>query len=207
MDGSTKSSESKASVLNLPNALTVLRIFLVPVFIYLYLQDTTGAQWLALGVFCVASFTDYLDGQIARARNLVTDFGRLADPLADKALTLSAFFLLAIRGPLPSGWFWIFTVLVAIREIGITLLREVLRRKGIVVSASSGGKLKTVFQIGLITLMLVPWSTFIASEVVNNILIWAMAALAVATLTLTLVSGWQYCIAVWQGSQKNAATK
>ncbi len=193
---STHSGEGEAAtpVVNVPNGLTVFRMVLIPVFIWFYLINTPTMQWAALGIFIVASFTDQLDGYIARSKNLVTDFGRLADPLADKALTLTAFVLLSIRGPLP--YFWIFTVLVAVREIGITILREVLRRQGTVVSASVGGKIKTVLQMALITAMLIPWDSFgLSSETMVGIR-WAMGVWAGVTLLVTLWSGAQFCWAV-----------
>ena len=181
------------SNINIPNALTVARLLLVPVFIWAYLQGTTDAHWWALVVFVIASITDYLDGQIARSQGLESDFGRLADPLADKALTLSAFIMLSIAGPLP--YFWVFTVAVAVREIGITVLREVLRRRGVVVAASAGGKTKTVLQIALIITMLVPWETLVSGGVFTA-LRWVMAALMLVTFIVTMASGWQYLRAV-----------
>lgn len=190
---------SSGSAFNLPNALTILRLVLVPIFIWLYLLGTTPARWGALVVFIIASITDYLDGHLARTQKLETDFGRLADPLADKALTLSAFVLLSIDNPFFS-WFWIFTALVAFREVLITVLREVLRRRGTVVAASAGGKTKTVLQISLIIGMLAPWaSLFDAPEVLTG-LTWILGILAVITLVQTLVSGTQYLLAVWRGS-------
>lgn len=179
----------QVSNINLPNALTVLRIILVPVFAWVYLL---GAHWWALAIFLFAAVTDQLDGHLARKWNLITDFGRLADPLADKALTLTAFVLLSIGYQSP--WMWAFTFLVAIRELGITVLREVLRHRGTVVAASSGGKLKTVLQILLIILMLIPWGNL---AVIN----WIIVGLAVVTFAITMISGWQYLWAAWRGSR------
>lgn len=193
---------TKHPAVNLPNALTVFRMVLVPVFIGFYIWGDPVARWIALGIFVIAGFTDQLDGHIARSRNLVTDFGRLADPLADKALTLSAFIVLSIDGIIP--YFWIFTALVAIREVGITVLREVLRRQGTVVSASSGGKLKTVLQMLLIFLMLIPWQTFVSASAVTAIM-WVLIVLAIVTLGVTLVSGWQYCAAAWRDSHQKSS--
>lgn len=186
-------------VLNLPNVLTVARILLVPIFVWVYLIGTTNARWVALWIFVVASITDYLDGYLARNMGLVTNFGRLADPLADKLLTLGAFVLLSIGGPIP--WFWAFTVLVAIREIGITVLREVLRRRGTVVAASAGGKVKTVLQMTLIIWLLVPWSGFVTPGPAADAIYWVGVGLTAVTLVVTLASGWQYVRAVWQESQ------
>ena len=137
---STIDREHSASPYNLPNALTVLRLVLVPVFIVLMLQSSVGAHWWALVVFVVAAITDHLDGRIARSRNLITDFGKIADPIADKALTLGAFIMLSIAGLLP----WWVTVLIAIRELGITWLRAVLLKRGIVVAANKASILARI---------------------------------------------------------------
>ena len=183
---------AKVSAINLPNALTVLRLILVPVFIYLKFQDLWSAQWWALVVFCVAAGTDQLDGKIARAYGLVTDFGRVADPIADKALTLSAFVILSIQGVLP----WWFTILVAIRELGITVMRAFFLKRGIVVAASQSGKIKTFLQVLAIFLLLIPWDYFLALNLANKP--WAsfglMTALCVAgaALAATLWSGVAY---------------
>ena len=114
--------EHHVSSWNVPNALTVFRLVLVPVFIWLMFLEASAARWWAVLVFMIAAATDQLDGHIARSRNLITDFGRLMDPIADKALTLGAFIMLSIAGLLP----WWVTILIAIRELGITALRAVL---------------------------------------------------------------------------------
>ncbi len=195
---STIDREHSVSPYNLPNALTVLRLVLVPVFIVLMLQSPVGARWWALVVFVVAAITDHLDGRIARSRNLITDFGKIADPIADKALTLGAFIMLSIAGLLP----WWVTVLIAIRELGITWLRAVLLKRGIVVAANKGGKLKTVLQILAITILLVPWRHIgaaggAAGAVASGFLIlgWTIAGLA---LLVTLWSGWVYLSEGWR---------
>lgn len=191
----SRRQEAGVPVVNVPNALTVLRLVLVPVFVWLMVRDGEGARWWALGVFCVAAATDQLDGHIARARGLITDFGRIADPIADKALTLGAFVMLSVDGLVP----WWFTVLVAVRELGITALRAVLLRRGIVVSANKGGKLKTVLQILFITLMLVPWAAWLAHAGLGvrgglpEPVFWIAWAVGAAALALTLWSGAVYC--------------
>ncbi len=182
---------TSSSLWNVPNVLTMARLVLVPAFLWLLLIDTTVARWWALAIFVVAAYTDHLDGKIARSRGLITNFGKLADPIADKFMTLGAFVVLSILGDLP----WWFTIIVAFREIGITVLREVLRRKGTVVAASSGGKLKTVLQILLITLVMIPWASFLSQGSVLlqvvNVIIWLVLA---ATLLVTVVSGMQYVL-------------
>ncbi|PAT15204.1 CDP-diacylglycerol--glycerol-3-phosphate 3-phosphatidyltransferase [Corynebacterium sp. NML 120412] len=124
---------------NLPNALTSLRILFIPVFAWLVL---TQHWWWAFCLFVALMITDKLDGDIARARNIVTDFGKIADPIADKALMITALVTLNIASSLPV---WI-TVVIIVRELGITFWRMWMLRQGHVVPASKGGKLKTVLQ-------------------------------------------------------------
>ncbi|MGI8947091.1 MAG: CDP-diacylglycerol--glycerol-3-phosphate 3-phosphatidyltransferase [Ornithinimicrobium sp.] len=141
------------SAWNAPNALTVLRIVLVPLFAWLLLtQDGDVASlrvWAAV-VFAVAVATDWLDGDLARRQGLVTDFGKIADPIADKALIGAALIGLSVLGELA----WWITVVILVREIGITVMRFVVLRRG-VMAAGRGGKLKTVLQsVGLLLLIL-----------------------------------------------------
>ncbi|MFC8302103.1 CDP-diacylglycerol--glycerol-3-phosphate 3-phosphatidyltransferase [Specibacter sp. NPDC057265] len=171
---------------NLPNALTLLRIVLVPFFIWSFLADG-GAygplRWLAVALFVVAIYTDKLDGDIARARGIVTNFGKIADPIADKLLIGSALILLSAVGEL---WWWV-TILMLVREVGITLMRFVVIRYG-VMAASKGGKLKTVLQTLAIFVFLLP---------VTPALPWlSVVALALMLLALavTLVTGADYVI-------------
>jgi CDP-diacylglycerol---glycerol-3-phosphate 3-phosphatidyltransferase len=149
----------QASAWNIANALTVLRIALVPVFAGFLLHDgghSTSYRMLAAGVFVVATATDRVDGNIARARGLVTDFGVVSDPIADKALMGSAFVGLSIIGLLP----WWVTVVVLVREFGITALRFLVIRHG-VMPASRGGKVKTALQAVAILIYLLPLSGFL----------------------------------------------
>jgi CDP-diacylglycerol--glycerol-3-phosphate 3-phosphatidyltransferase len=145
-----------ASAWNLPNALTAVRLLLVPVFAWLlYLSDggSDPATVAAAVVFAVASLTDFMDGELARRRNQVTNFGKVADPIADKALTGVAFIGLSLMGDLA----WWVTLIVLAREIGVTLLRFWVIRRG-VIPASRGGKVKTALQIVAILMYLVPLS-------------------------------------------------
>lgn len=173
---------------NLPNILTSVRILLVPVFIWLLVaggpfgQESLGMRWGAFAVFALAMYTDKLDGDIARARGLVTDFGKIADPIADKLLTGSALVVLSLLGEL---WWWV-TILILIREWGITLMRFVVLRYG-VMPASSGGKLKTVLQtagIGFLLLPLIP--------VLGAWWPWVGWVFMGAALVVTLVTGVMY---------------
>ncbi|GAB94276.1 CDP-diacylglycerol--glycerol-3-phosphate 3-phosphatidyltransferase [Kineosphaera limosa] len=168
---------------NIANALTVARIVMVPVFGWLLLYDAGQSpawRWTALVVFVVAMATDRLDGQLARSRGLITDFGKLADPIADKALTGMAFIGLSLIGHL---WWWV-TIVVLAREIGITLLRFVVVRYG-VMPASRGGKLKTVLQAVALGMLIAPIGGF-----------WPVLAgvvMAVAVI-VTLVTGADYVL-------------
>lgn len=126
----------------LPNALTMLRMVLVPVFCWVAVQQTIAMGFLAIAVFLLASLTDAYDGRLARARNEITDFGKLADPIADKALTGAAFVILSMQGLFP----WWATALLLVREWGITMWRLHIRHR-VVHAANKGGKLKTTLQI------------------------------------------------------------
>ncbi|WP_298803923.1 CDP-alcohol phosphatidyltransferase family protein [uncultured Pseudokineococcus sp.] len=147
-------ADGTASAWNLANALTLLRVLLVPLMAALLLVDggqDDGWRLAAAAAFGVAIATDKVDGEVARRHDLVTDFGKLVDPIADKALVGTALVLLSVLGELP----WWVTVLVLGREVGVTLLRFVVIRWG-VIPASRGGKLKTVLQSLAIALYLLP---------------------------------------------------
>lgn len=137
--------EAGPSPWNIANALTALRVLLVPLFVWLLLVherlDEPGWRWWALITFVVAMLTDKIDGEIARRHGLETRFGRIADPIADKALTGAAFIGLSLLGELP----WWVTVVVLVRELGITALRFAVARHGML-PVSRGGKLKTTVQ-------------------------------------------------------------
>lgn len=182
---------------NLPNALTMARLALVPVFVVLLLQDSTASRWWALAVFVVASVTDQLDGHLARSRNQVTAFGTLADPIADKALTLSAFGMLSILGEIP----WWITIVIAVRELGITLLRAALVRRSIM-PASMGGKVKTVLQMTAIVAFLVPWGSFLSSTTAPMIVAWTVLW---AALAVTVATGVDYCVRGWRLARGGAS--
>ena len=186
---------SKVPVVNLPNALTVLRLVLVPVFVVLGLQSASWtALWAACVVFAVAAITDRFDGKLARSWGQITDFGRIADPIADKALTLCGFALLSYQGYLP----WWVTILIAVRELGITAMRAFFLRRGVVVSANQAGKLKTFMQMVALGALLIPWAHF---KHINDGNEWWVVLLirlgqifAGVALALTLYSGFMYVI-------------
>jgi CDP-diacylglycerol--glycerol-3-phosphate 3-phosphatidyltransferase len=141
----------EAGLWNVANVLTMVRIILVPVFLAFLFTGGTAWRLAALGTFCVASFTDLLDGRLARSRGLVTDFGKIADPVADKALTGAALIGLSALGELP----WWVTGVIMFRELGVTALRFWVIRRG-VIAASRGGKLKTLLQVLAICLYVLP---------------------------------------------------
>jgi CDP-diacylglycerol---glycerol-3-phosphate 3-phosphatidyltransferase len=150
---STASQDAKPSAWNIPNALTAFRLVLVPLFAFVLLSHPDDPEWRIAStvIFVLAIFTDFLDGRIARRYNIITTFGKLADPIADKALTGMAFIGLSIIGEL---WWWV-TIVILVREWGITLLRFVVLRYG-VMAARKGGKIKTVLQSVALGLMLLP---------------------------------------------------
>jgi CDP-diacylglycerol--glycerol-3-phosphate 3-phosphatidyltransferase len=170
-------------VLNIANVLTVSRLVLVPVFLAALFAEGgqhTGWRLIASLVFAVASITDHLDGNIARSRGLVTDFGKIADPIADKALTGSALVGLSLLAELP----WWVTVVIAVREVGVTLLRFWVIRHG-VIPASRGGKAKTLVQLIAIGLYLLPFPAWFGA------VRWVVMGLAVV---LTVVTGVDYVV-------------
>ncbi len=168
---------AQAGTWNIANGLTILRLFLVPVFLVVLMHsggDSDGWRWAAWGVFAVASFTDSLDGRLARARGLVTDFGKIADPIADKALTGSALIVLSSMDELP----WLVTIVILVREIGVTLLRFWVIRHG-VIPASRGGKLKSLVLGVAIGLYVLPFTGFLQD--IATVLMAAAVVIALAT--------------------------
>lgn len=164
--------------MNLPNKLTVLRVIMVPFFVFFMLTDTAGAagKWIALVIFCVASLTDMLDGKIARARNLVTNFGKFMDPLADKLLVCSAMICLIATGQLAA---WIVIIIIA-REFIISGFRLVAADNGIVIAASYWGKFKTVSQMAMIIVLIADFGGVFL--MIGNALIWVSLILTVVSL-------------------------
>ena len=164
--------------MNLPNKLTILRVILIPFFVVFMLFDITGAadKWIALVIFCVASLTDMLDGKIARKYNLVTNFGKFMDPLADKLLVCTALICLTSMNRLN-----VIVVLVIIaREFIISGFRLVASDNGIVIAASYWGKFKTVSQMALIIVLIMDLGG--VWNVVGTVLTWAALLLTVVSL-------------------------
>ncbi|MCI2240304.1 CDP-diacylglycerol--glycerol-3-phosphate 3-phosphatidyltransferase [Paenibacillus sp. TRM 82003] len=167
---------------HLPNALTVLRLLLVPLFVW-FLAEDGGRDWrwrlAAAAVFAAASITDRYDGHLARRWGTVSDFGKVADPLADKALIGSALVVLSLQGRVP----WWMTALILAREVLVTLLRFLLIRRGTILPADRGGKVKTVVQIAAVALFVLPlpdWAHWPS---------W-LVMLAAVVLTLTSARGY-----------------
>ncbi|MGP9782648.1 CDP-diacylglycerol--glycerol-3-phosphate 3-phosphatidyltransferase [Arthrobacter sp. MYb211] len=182
--------------LNIANVLTSIRILMVPFFVWALLADDREQglwRWVALGLFVVAMYTDKLDGDLARSRGLVTNFGKIADPIADKLLTGSALVVLSILTELP----WWVTIVILVREWGITLLRLVVIRYG-VIAANMGGKVKTVMQAVVIGLYLLPFTHTISWL---HTTAWV---LMLATVAVTVLTGLEY---LWKAAKLRAAAK
>ncbi len=181
--------------MNVPNKLTVLRIILTPVMVLLFYFNLYIP---AATIFLLASFTDMLDGKIARKNNLVTTFGKFVDPLADKLINIAAIIILS--GKICEGnekWYGIFaiitTVIIVSREIIITSLRALAANEGVVIAADKLGKLKTVLQDIAIVTMFVDEAKIIDNiPFVNELIHWMAVVLLIGALTLTIISGVNY---------------
>lgn len=165
--------------MNLPNKLTILRVILIPFFVVFMLFDFTGAadKWIALVIFCVASLTDMLDGKIARKYNLVTNFGKFMDPLADKLLVCTALICLTSMNRLN-----VIVVLVIIaREFIISGFRLIAADNNIVIAASMWGKFKTTFQMAMIILLILNWQ-MMWFQVLTTIVVYVALVLTIVSL-------------------------
>jgi CDP-diacylglycerol---glycerol-3-phosphate 3-phosphatidyltransferase len=184
-------TEVRTSNWNVPNALTTLRIFMVPFFGYALLQDGgDSVTWrcIAAGIFIAGMITDKVDGDIARKHNLITDFGKIADPIADKAMTGMAFIGLSVVGEV---WWWV-TILVLLREWSVTLLRLSIM-KNVVIAAAQSGKIKTVLQSVALSGLAFPlvaddhaWGT------PGEVLFYANQVLLAGAVAMTLWSGYEF---------------
>ena len=194
---------AQASNLNLPNVLTTLRIVMVPFFGWALLQDGgDSVTWrlVAFTLFVLAMITDKIDGDIARARGLVTDFGKIADPIADKAITGMAFIGLSIVGDI----YWWVTIVVLLREWSVTLLRlSVL--KHVVIAASGSGKLKTVLQAVALSVLVLPLphgdahgGAFDQFGVAGEVLFYVGQICLAGAVAMTLWSGYEFYRDVWR---------
>lgn len=163
--------------MNLPNKLTILRVCLIPFFVVFLLAEIFGTadDWIALFIFIVASLTDMLDGKIARKYNLVTNFGKLMDPLADKLLVSAALICLNAMDRLAA---WVVIVIIS-REFIISGLRQIASDNGIVIAASYWGKYKTTFQIIMICLLIV---NIEALSILTTVVTWIAIALTIISM-------------------------
>ena len=168
--------------MNLPNKLTLLRICLIPVFVIVMLSQMNNFFLISCIIFILASITDFLDGRIARKHNLVTDFGKFMDPLADKLLVLSALICM-IEYNLVAGWM---VIIIVARELTVSILREIAADNGKVIAASGGGKIKTTSQMIAIILLLIG-----ANYSNETIVFIGTIAMYIATI-FTLYSGIDY---------------
>ncbi|MFC5730231.1 MULTISPECIES: CDP-diacylglycerol--glycerol-3-phosphate 3-phosphatidyltransferase [Nocardioides] len=197
--GSGSTTAHEPSNWNVPNALTTLRILMVPIYGWALLVDGgESVLWrtVAWGLFVFAMITDKIDGDIARKRNLITDFGKIADPIADKAITGMAFIGLSII--MDTWWMWTITIVVLVREWAVTLLRlSVL--KSVVIAAAQSGKWKTVAQAGALGLLTLPLLEVDGWLDVPGEVVWVVAvALLVVAFALTLWSGYEFFRDVWK---------
>lgn len=177
--------------MNIPNILTIARFFLTALFIYYILKADFISTVVAFGVFIVASLTDYLDGFLARKYNLITGFGKLMDPIADKFLVLSAFFVFAKLGFI----FWWMFIIITLREVYVTVVRLLALRQGKVLAAESLGKYKTVLQMIAVYFILL-YSIFQQTSMAQNLSTQTLQAwrivingLMLAVVMLTVISG------------------
>ena len=166
--------------MNLPNKLTVLRIIMVPFFIAAYMEKRF---FVAFALFIVASLTDMLDGKIARARNLVTNFGKIMDPLADKILVYSALCLFVENGTIP-GWT---LIIILAREFVVSGMRTVAASEGIVIAAAMSGKIKTVLQMVAVIILIIAVGPVPQLKTIGMLVFWA-------SLVMTVYSGTEYVL-------------
>lgn len=162
--------------MNLPNKLTVLRVILIPFFLVaLMVEAIPYGKWIAVGIFVIASLTDMLDGKIARKYNLITNFGKFMDPMADKLLVCAALICLVEMGRIPS---WVVIIIIS-REFIISGFRLIASDNGRVLAASYWGKFKTTFQMIMVCLMI---ANIEKLQIVTDICMWIALALTVISL-------------------------
>lgn len=163
--------------MNLPNKLTIFRVILIIPFVIIMLSDFLGdaSKWVALAIFIIASLTDLLDGKIARKYNLITNFGKFMDPLADKLLVSAAMICLVEMGKIPS---WIVIIIIS-REFIISGFRLIASDNGVVIAASYWGKFKTVFQMVMVILMI---ADICQIQILTTVIMWVALVLTVISL-------------------------
>jgi CDP-diacylglycerol--glycerol-3-phosphate 3-phosphatidyltransferase len=190
--------QQQVSNFNIANVLTVLRIAMVPLFGWALLHDGGDSatwRWIAFAIFAVAMITDKIDGDLARKHNLITDFGKIADPIADKAITGMAFIGLSIVGDI---WWWV-TIVVLLREWSVTLLRLSIL-KDVVIAAAQSGKIKTVLQALALAGLTWPLPHGDAHggafdfwpEPMGEVLFYVSQVMLAAAVAMTMWSGWEF---------------
>lgn len=168
--------------MNLPNKLTLFRVFLIPILVVVMMLNIPSKFLIACIIFLVASITDMLDGKIARKYNLVTDFGKFMDPLADKLLVISTLICM-IETDLASGWM---VIIIVARELSVSILRAIAAADGTVIAAGKSGKWKTATQMVSIVLIL------LGAQLKNLAILMTGKILLVIAVVLTIYSGWEY---------------
>lgn len=190
-DRASETAVRRTSNWNVPNLLTTLRIVLVPFFGWALLHhggDENAWRWVAYGIFAVAMFTDKIDGDLARKHGLITDFGKIADPIADKAITGMAFIGLSVIGEL---WWWV-TIIVLVREWGVTLARLSIA-KHVVMAANPSGKAKTMAQGLALGGFVAPFKHLSGGwNLPGDVVWWGAAVLMGLAFVLTLTSGAEF---------------
>lgn len=183
--------DAPVSVASVPNLISVARILLTPVFIVVALSNPEPGLARTIGavLFAVLIATDFVDGQIARSRGLVTDFGKLIDPIADKAITGSAFVVLSLLGELP----WWITIVVLLREVGITVYRLLVAQQ-VVIAADWAGKAKTMAQAIALPLALLPLQAWLGDWAV-----WVCVVTMTIAVALTIYSGIEFVVHAMRG--------
>ncbi len=184
--------------MNIPNKLSLFRIFLIPIMAVVYLLDFPYAPLIAVIIFIVAALTDFLDGYIARKYNMVTDLGKLLDPMADKILVLFALFLVTYSRSLQPDWLCaVCGAIIIARELLISIVRQIAASKNIILQANIYGKIKTTVQdISIPIVMLLAMKEVIVSwsEVFYEILYWAGFSTLILATSLTIISGIIYIV-------------
>lgn len=184
------SRKEKIVVMNMPNKLTILRVLLIPIFMFVFFLDNSYHVWLALAVFVIASFTDNLDGYLARRNNQITTFGKLMDPLADKLLTMAAL-ICFLKAEVRYVNEWVVMIILA-RELIVTGIRLIALGENKVIAASNLGKAKTVVQFITIIAIMVDMILPLSYNSVD-VIFW----LVLLTVILTVYSGFDYVRKNW----------
>jgi CDP-diacylglycerol---glycerol-3-phosphate 3-phosphatidyltransferase len=193
---SQPTTPAKVNNWNVPNALTTLRLVMVPFLGWTLLHDgghDLTWRWVAFVLFCLAMLTDKIDGDLARKHNLITNFGKIVDPIADKAMTGMAFIGLAIIADfLPAWLWWTVTIVVLVREWGVTIARLSVA-KDVVMPAKQSGKVKTVMQSVALGGFIAPFGLLTGALEVPGDIVWWLSTVALGVaVVLTITSGWEF---------------